>query len=170
MKYIITDRRILFYAFKYSLGRMSFAPVTTVNCIKHNISKFSKEDLDLFIKEIEECKNYGMDFDKAHWLNFLNYLKKIKNKNTIQFGKTNDIIKIERDILIYAFRYSLFGSDLEFLKVAKAIENNIDNISEHDIKLFIREIEYVQNYGIEYDKEYFPRLIRKLEKSLEIRY
>lgn len=170
MKYNINDKELLIYAFRYSLGRMSFAPVTTTDCIKHNIDKFSKEDLNLFIKEINDCENYGMDFDKSHWLNFLSYLKEIlKNKNNLQYVISNDII-IERDILIYSFRYSLLGSDLEFFKVSNFIEKNIDNISEYDKKLFIREIKEVQSYGEKYNKENFSSLIKRLEDSLNNTY
>ena len=55
MEYIINhNKELLIYAFRYSLGRMSFAPITTTESIKNNIEKFSKEDLKLLIKEIDE--------------------------------------------------------------------------------------------------------------------
>lgn len=69
------DRNILIYAFRYSLGRMSSAPHFVVENIKQNINLISKDDLELFIREIKECENYGMDFDKEFWLNFVDYLE-----------------------------------------------------------------------------------------------
>ena len=163
MEYIINhNKELLIYAFRYSLGRMSFAPITTTESIKNNIEKFSKEDLKLLIKEIDECQNYGMDFDKTHWINFSNYLKE-KLKNDINTNISTNDFNVERDILIYAFRYSLFGSDLEFSIVANVIEDNIDKISEHDIQLFIKEIKECQSYGEKYNKEYFLVLIKTLE-------
>lgn len=69
------DRNILIYAFRYSLGRMSSAPYFVVENIKQNINLISKDDLELFIREIKECENYGMDFDKEFWLNFVDYLE-----------------------------------------------------------------------------------------------
>lgn len=169
MKFMV-DKELIFYAFKYSLGRMSFAPVTITEYIKFNINIFSKYDLELFIKDINECENYGMDFDKMHWLNFSSYLEEeIKNQKYTQFKASNDII-IERDILIYAFRYCLFGDDSEFLKVVNVIENNISNISQHDIELFIREIKQCQSYGEKYNKACFSSFIKTLENSLDIVY
>lgn len=73
---IMVDRDIMIYAFRYALGRQSFAPVTVVENIKHNIDKISDNDLKLYIKEIKEFENYGMEFDKAHWLSFVSYLEK----------------------------------------------------------------------------------------------
>ena len=80
-KNIMIDRDIMIYAFRYALGRQSFAPVTVVENIKHNIDKISDNDLKLYIKEIKEFENYGMEFDKSHWLNFISYLEnELKNR------------------------------------------------------------------------------------------
>lgn len=168
MEYITNcNKELLIYAFRYSLRRMSFASITTTESIKSNIEKFSKEDLKLFIKEIDECQNHGMDFDKIHWTNFANYLKdKLKDEASNNADISNNNFDIERDILIYAFRYSLFGSDLEFSAVANVIEDNIDKISDHDVQLFIREIKECQSYGEKYNKEYFSTLIKSLENVL----
>lgn len=74
-KKFLVERDILIYAFRYSLGRMTFAPIIVVDNIKANIDKISTGDIELYIREIKECSNYGMDCDKDLWTNFLEYLK-----------------------------------------------------------------------------------------------
>lgn len=75
------ERDILIFAFRYALGRMSCAPYTVVNAIKSNIKNISDNDIRLYIKEIQECENYGMDFDKEYWLNLKKYLEdELKNR------------------------------------------------------------------------------------------
>lgn len=74
---LTVDRDILFFAFRYSLGRMTYAPYTVVSAIKENINNICSGDIKMYIKEIRECEHYGMDFDKEHWLNFANYLEKV---------------------------------------------------------------------------------------------
>lgn len=74
------DREILMYAMRYALGRMTFAPMTVVENIKHNIDLFSEGDLEIFIRDIEEQESYGrqalgMNCDIETWLNFKQYLK-----------------------------------------------------------------------------------------------
>lgn len=74
------DREILMYAMRYALGRMTFAPTTVVENIKHNINLFSQGDLEIFIRDIEEQESYGrqalgMDCDVKTWLSFKQYLK-----------------------------------------------------------------------------------------------
>jgi hypothetical protein len=77
---IKVDRDILIYAFRYALGRSSFAPVIVTDNIKANINNISTGDIQLFIKEINECTYYGMKMDKQHWLNFKDYLQNTLNK------------------------------------------------------------------------------------------
>lgn len=69
------DRETLFFAFRYALGRMTYAPDTVMDNIKANIKDISTGDIETYIKEIKECENYGMDMDKKHWLNFNDYLE-----------------------------------------------------------------------------------------------
>lgn len=71
---IITDRNILLFAFRYALGRMSYAPGMVMNAIKDNIENISSNDIRQYIAEIEECSECGMTFDKTAWLNFGEYL------------------------------------------------------------------------------------------------
>jgi D-mannonate dehydratase len=66
---------ILFYAFRYALGRMTYAPTSVMDNIKANIKDISTADIEKYIKEIKECKEYGMEIDRQNWLSFLDYLK-----------------------------------------------------------------------------------------------
>ena len=80
-KSLIVERNILFFAFRYALGRMSNAPYIVTSTLKDNIENISTEDIKQYIKEIQECENYGMDFDKEHWINFAKYLEnELKNR------------------------------------------------------------------------------------------
>lgn len=74
------DREILIFAFRYALGRESFAPSIVTDNIKANIDNINTNDIKLYIKEINECNNYGMEMDKQHWLKFKNYLENILYK------------------------------------------------------------------------------------------
>lgn len=67
---------ILIYAFRYALGRMTYAPVSVMDAIKDNLSELKDDDIHLYIKEIEECENYGMEMDKKEWLVFKDFLEK----------------------------------------------------------------------------------------------
>jgi len=53
--------------FRYSLGRKSYMPSHTVSIIKQHPNIFTKHDWKQFIKEIDECKDLGMDCDKETW-------------------------------------------------------------------------------------------------------
>lgn len=74
-KNLSVDREVLFYAFRYALGRMSYAPTTVMDNIKSNIDKISEGDLTSYIREIEECQHYGMEMDERHWLSFKKFLE-----------------------------------------------------------------------------------------------
>ena len=74
-KKLNVDREVLFFAFRYALGRMSYAPSTIMENIKHNIKEISTGDIRAYVKEIEECEHYGMKMDERHWLDFKTYLE-----------------------------------------------------------------------------------------------
>lgn len=69
------SEEILFYAFRYALGRMTYAPTSVMDNIKANIKDISTANIEKYIKEIKEFKEYGMEIDRQHWLSFLDYLK-----------------------------------------------------------------------------------------------
>lgn len=69
------DRNILFFSFRYALGRMTYAPSTVIDNIKFNLDKIPSHEIELYIREIEEFENYGMDCDVKTWTSFLKFLK-----------------------------------------------------------------------------------------------
>ncbi len=75
-KNLSVDREVLFFAFRYALGRMSYAPSTVMDNIQTNIKKISDGDIKQYIKEINECEHYGMEMDERHWLEFKQFLEK----------------------------------------------------------------------------------------------
>ncbi len=61
----------------------------------------------------------------------------------------------ERDILIYAFRYALGRSTYSTSTMSQIIQKNWGMLSEHDKKLFQREIQEafdMERYGMSCDK------------------
>ena len=72
------EKDILWYAFRYALGRMTFAPITVIDNIKRNAHCFEKGDYKRFIKEIKNMdemsdKALGHQCDKETWYNFVKY-------------------------------------------------------------------------------------------------
>ena len=79
-KMLKVERDVLIFAFRYSLGRMSYAPYKVIETIKNNIKLISTDDIKLYIKEIKECQDLGISFDEGCWLDFLAYLECELNK------------------------------------------------------------------------------------------
>lgn len=79
------DRNILFFSFRYALGRMSYAPSVVIDNIKCNLDKLPNNEIECYIKEIDEFENYGMDCDIKTWTNFSAFLKnELKDRNSKQ--------------------------------------------------------------------------------------
>lgn len=74
------SREILIYAFRYAIGRQSSAPDNVIEAIKDNITTLSDHDIELYIREINECTYYGMECDKINWLNLKKYLQNVLNE------------------------------------------------------------------------------------------
>ena len=74
------DRFILMFALRYVLGRKTTASQIVVDNIKANIDKIPSDEIQAYIKEIEECKNYGMEMDRRVWMDFKTYLQDELNK------------------------------------------------------------------------------------------
>lgn len=74
-KKMFVDRNIIIYSFRYALGRKSYSPGIVIDNIKNNIDKISSNDVELFIREIEEYSEYDLDFDKNIWISFSDYLR-----------------------------------------------------------------------------------------------
>jgi len=59
---------------RHALGRRTYIVDVTIEWImRENLSEKCKE---IMIRDIEECKDYGMDCDKEDWMRLLNHLKK----------------------------------------------------------------------------------------------
>lgn len=69
MQEIVVDAHTLFFAFKYALGRKSAAPSIVMTAIINNIKNLDDNEIKRYIKEIENCKDFGLDTDKENWLN-----------------------------------------------------------------------------------------------------
>lgn len=69
MENLSVDSNSLFFAFRYSLGRKSYAPSIVMTDIIKNIKKISTADLKRYVFEINECNDLGMEIDKANWMN-----------------------------------------------------------------------------------------------------
>ena len=69
-------------AFRYALGRATYAPTIVTEEIKVHIDEFPKHSLKLFIKEIDQASSLGWDCDKETWINFRNFLEDYLRKNS----------------------------------------------------------------------------------------
>jgi len=69
------DTRMLMYAFRYALGRMTGAVDDVISSIKENIGNLQQHQIEQIIKEINECPNLGMKCDKHQWLSLVEFLK-----------------------------------------------------------------------------------------------
>lgn len=69
------ERDVLIYAFRYALGRRTFASKTMSEVIIANWDKLSEFDKGLFKKEIREHEklygNLGDDCDRSSWYRIL---------------------------------------------------------------------------------------------------
>jgi hypothetical protein len=66
---------IIFFAFKYALGKSADAPILVIDTIKENINRIEDFDLRKYVREIYECRNSGMITEEAAWLDFVDYLQ-----------------------------------------------------------------------------------------------
>ena len=70
------DKTILIFALRYALGRKTSAPSIVIEAIQDNIDIFVTWEIEMMIKEIDECRDYGMECDKIQWLGFMSWLAK----------------------------------------------------------------------------------------------
>ena len=74
----MTNENILFYAFRYALGRMTYAVHEVASEIIRNEASISPEMRALMIQEIEESiesGSAGMDMDMREWQRVADTLK-----------------------------------------------------------------------------------------------
>jgi len=82
-KVFSVDREVLFYSFRYALGRRTFAPSNVVENIKANIQRVSDGDMKAYIKEINKCNYFGDKMDERFWKEFKDYLEdELKQRNS----------------------------------------------------------------------------------------
>ena len=72
----LVDKAILVFALRYALGRKTSAPSIVIEAIQDNIDIFDIWEIEVMIKEIDECRDYGMECDKIQWLGFMSWLAK----------------------------------------------------------------------------------------------
>lgn len=58
---------ILFYAFRYALGRMTYAVEHVAEALIANAPRLSPRLRDLVLKEIDACPSLGMEADRRPW-------------------------------------------------------------------------------------------------------
>lgn len=81
MKPLEVDPDILFFSFRYALGRSSYAPSSVADTIKYNIKQLTTSDIKAYIREIQECEHYGHEIDRALWLELESFLAyELKNR------------------------------------------------------------------------------------------
>jgi len=76
-KKALVDKTILIFALRYALGRKTSAPSIVIEAIQDNIDIFDIWEIEIMIKEIDECRDYGMECDKIQWLGFRDWLVKM---------------------------------------------------------------------------------------------
>ena len=78
---------VVFCAFRYALGRMTYMPSIVAEFIQTNIKDIKTSDIRLMIKEIEEANEdnlLGMDFDVRMWLRLKDFLEEELKRRPIE--------------------------------------------------------------------------------------
>lgn len=68
------DPALLVYAFRYALGRRTYAPIDVQRAILHNLDALPLSDRMLFVRETEralEQDQAGAPFDRDGWVEFM---------------------------------------------------------------------------------------------------
>ena len=67
-------RELMIYAFRYTLGRSTYAPHTVIKILHDNWNFLTKSDKELYQREIREAIDHdmaGMSVDKNAWKTLL---------------------------------------------------------------------------------------------------
>jgi len=70
---------IMICSFRYCLGRMTYAPDYFKDILFNNLENVTENTINIIIKEISECDNFGRDCDKQTWIKVQKRLIKFKN-------------------------------------------------------------------------------------------
>lgn len=73
---------------------------------------------------------------------------------------------VERDILLYALRYSLGRMTFAPTTVIDNILSNLNLLTDNDINIIIKEIENQSEYGMECDKVTWMNFINSLRSEI----
>jgi len=71
-------------AVRYALGRKTYIVGWTCEQVRKIAPKLSPSHIDVIIKDIMTCEDYGHDFDKQEWLSLLRWLQDLRSGNTSQ--------------------------------------------------------------------------------------
>tara|TARA_R110000803_G_scaffold206817_1_gene274327 strand:- start:1019 stop:1297 length:279 start_codon:yes stop_codon:yes gene_type:complete len=88
-KKIEVTTTVIFYAFRYALGRKTGAPSTISEAITRNIDAFAEWELKQIVKEILEFEDFykelGDECDKVVWYDLIDTINdKLKKNDTKQ--------------------------------------------------------------------------------------
>lgn len=75
-------------------------------------------------------------------------------------------LNVDRDMLLYAFRYALGEGSYAPVAVADNIKANIDKVSKGDIQAYIREINECEHYSMKMNESYWLEFKQYLEEEL----
>ena len=67
-KKALVDKTILVFALRYALGRKTSAPSIVIEAIQDNIDIFDIWEIEVMIKEIDDCRDYGMFWVLVFWV------------------------------------------------------------------------------------------------------
>lgn len=67
MKKIEVDENIIYFAFKYVLGRKSTAPSMVMDSISKHMETLTNPLLTKLIQDIDNCEDLGMEVDAKNW-------------------------------------------------------------------------------------------------------
>jgi hypothetical protein len=82
---VMTDREtldsVILFAFRYALGRMTYAPYDVIRAVKNHSDILSQNTKNLIVKEIKErvsqgMKGLGWDCDARAWIELVEFLTK----------------------------------------------------------------------------------------------
>ena len=75
------ENRIIIYAFRYALGRMSGSVSDVCDCIKENVDSFKSWELQQIIEEIKQYEelygNLGQECDRQQWYDLIKFLEEM---------------------------------------------------------------------------------------------
>ena len=74
---MLVSQDTLFYAFRYALGRASFAPKIVIDDVLKNLDLMDEHSIKQIIREIETAPSLGHDMDKIGWLVFKEKLEQV---------------------------------------------------------------------------------------------